>query len=227
VIATRCRLLPPAAWAVLLLLFAGCATPPKLSVGPDPALFARTAAATATKVAGRVALWVPPQVAAMHNVGERPLGASSDLRIPIGRIVEQAVQLALGDALAGGVESVAAMPAAGAGHLATLVLDAVRGVDRSRILWLLPVPILGVIGDTEFDVQVAIDMRLLDAQGRTVWTHRYDSGRAVWQRPAGSGESASAGIVRLTHEAAWRLAQQAVAELREWLEAERLRPREL
>lgn len=209
------------------MLLAGCATPPKLAMGPDLALFPRADATITPKVAGRVALWVPPQVAAMQNVGERPLGVSSDLHIPIGRIVEQAAQLALGDALAGGVEPVAAMPAAGTGLQATLVVDAVRGVDRSRILWLLPVPIFGVVGDAEIDLQVVIDMRPLDAQGRTVWTRSYDGGRVVWKRLPGSGETVNAGIVRLSHEAAWRLALQAVGELREWLEAERVRPREL
>jgi len=211
--------------ALLLVLLAGCAAP--LQVGPDPALFPRSAEATAGKVTGRVALWVPAQVAAAENRSERVLGAGSNLHVPVGRIVEQAARLALGDALSGGVQPVDALPPAGAGVSATLVFDSVRCVDRVRLLWLLPVPYLGVIGDTEIDVQLTFDVRLLDAQGRSVWTRSYDGGRVVWKRPSGSSESADAGIVRLAHEAAWHLSQQAATDLRDWLAAERSKPREL
>jgi len=107
------------------------------------------------------------------------------------------------------------------------VVDSVRCVDRVRLLWLLPVPYLGVIGDTEVDVQMTFELRLLDGQGRSVWTRSYDSGRVVWKRLAGSNESGDAGIVRLAHEAAWRLSQQAATDLRDWLVAERGKPREL
>jgi hypothetical protein len=209
----------------LLLLLVGCATP--LQVGPNPALFPRSAEAPTGQVAGRVALWVPPHVAATENQSDRLLGAGSLMHVPVGRIVEQAARLALGDALSGGVQRVDALPPAGAGYNSTLVLDSVRCVDRVRLLWLLPVPIFGIIGDTEIDVLVAFEMRLLDAQGRTVWTRTYDSGRVVWKRPAGSKESGEAGIVRLAHEAAWRLSQQVATDLRDWLVTERSKPREL
>ena len=211
--------------ALLLALLAGCATP--LLVGPNPALFPRSAEASAGQVAGRVALWVPVQVAATENHSERLLGAGSNLHLPVGRIVEQAARLALGDALRGGVQPVDALPPAGGGVSATLVFDGVHCVDRVRLLWLLPVPILGIIGETEIDVQLTFELRLHDAQGRNVWTRSYDSGRVVWKHPAGSSESAEAGIVRLAHEAAWRLSQQAVTDLRDWLVSERGKPREL
>lgn len=210
---------------LLLLLLAACATP--LPVGPNPALFPRSAKAPMDQVAGRVALWVPAQVAATENHGERLLGARSNLHVPAGRIVEQAARLALDDALIGGAQPVDALPPAAAGYSATLVLDTVRCVDRVRLLWLLPVPIFGIIGETEVDVQLAFDLRLLDARGRSVWTRSYDSGRVVWKRPSGSSEAGDAGIVRLAHEAAWRLSQQMATDLRDWLAAERSKPREL
>lgn len=210
---------------LLPMLLAACATP--LQLGPNPALFARGTTAHMDQVAGRVALWVPAQVAATENHGERLLGGRSNLHVPAGRIVEQAARLALDDALIGGAQPVDALPPAAAGHSATLVFDSVRCVDRVRLLWLLPVPIFGMIGDTEVDVQLAFDLRLLDAQGRSVWTRSYDSGRVVWKRPSGSSESGDAGIVRLAHEAAWRLAQQMATDLRDWLAAERGKPREL
>lgn len=34
-------------------------------------------------------------------------------------------------------------------------------------------------------------------------------------------------LLRLNHEAAWRLAQRALSDLREWVEADRMRPRSL
>ena len=216
---------PPLGAAALLLLVAGCAAP--LQVGPDPAWFGRGEEPTTNKAAGRVALWVPPQVAAAENVSERPLGGDANLHVPVGRIVELAARQALGDVLDGGVQAVASMPAPGAGQSATLVVDTIRCVDRVRVLWLLPMPILGVIGDSQIEVQLTFDLRLIDARGGTVWTRSYDSGTVVWKRPPGRSESLPAGIVRLAHEAAWRLSQQAANDLREWLEAERVKPREL
>jgi hypothetical protein len=52
-------------------------------------------------------------------------------------------------------------------------------------------------------------------------TRTYDAGREVWKPRPRPTEMAEDGIVRLAHEAAWRLAQQAVLDLRQWLEAQR------
>lgn len=82
-------------------------------------------------------------------------------------------------------------------------------------------------GDSELSVQVAFDLRLLDAQGRTVWAQPNDSGRQVWDHPLFGKEQKDDGIVRLAHEGAWRLTQRAVVDLRDWAAGEPLKAREL
>lgn len=204
-----------------LLASAGCASPP--AQGLHPEFFPRAASAPASRVVGRVALLVPSQVAGTMGAMETTLRSGPNERVPIGRIVEEAGLEVLGGALAGGVDSLAQAP--GAGYDATVAVDAVHCVDRTRLLWLLPFPVIGAIGDTRTEVQVTIEVRVLDAQGRTALTRRYDSGPKELKRA--SGEAATAGVVRLAHELTWRLWQYAWGDLREWLAAERNRPREL
>jgi hypothetical protein len=85
-----------------------------------------------------------------------------------------------------------------------------------------------VIGDSEIGARLSFDLSLLDAQGRSVWTRSYDSGHEIYKRPSfWSHERAPDGLVRMAHEAAWRLAQQAIADLRDWIATERNKPREL
>ena len=199
------RLLLDCRWTAtlaLLVLLGGCAVPVQTTT--DPALFPRSATAPASKFAGRVALLVPPQVAGTLAQSEQFGGPRPQL--PIGRIVEQAALLALGDAVSGGVDSLDAAPAANAGYSATLVIESVRCVHRVHVLWIAPIPYLGLVGDSQTDVQVTFELRLLDAQGRTAWTQAYDSGREVWKHPMlRSKESQTEGIVRLAHEGSWRL----------------------
>ena len=54
-------------------------------------------------------------------------------------------------------------------------------------------------------------------------------GHFVWIEPPEGKDSERwpHGIGRLAHEAAWRLSQQALRDLREWLAAERMKPRQL
>jgi hypothetical protein len=138
--------------------------------------------------------------------------------------------MALADALRGGAQRVIEVPAANAGFAATLMIEAVRvehGSERSGGVIVVPVrPFLAP--EWSFFVHLAFDLRLLDAQGRTVWTRTCDGGCEVWKRPSfWSTEQLPAGMVRIAHEAAWRLSQQAVGDLRDWLAAERSKPREL
>jgi hypothetical protein len=214
------------AMMVSMVLLCGCGGLPPLKPfqpPPDPALFPRSSIGPTTKVAGRVALLVPPQVAATLSETKEH---RRDMQLPIGRIVEQAAILAFGEAVSGGIGIVDSPPAAGAGYSATLVIDSVRCVERSRLLWIAPTPI-GIVGDSEISVQVAFDLRLLDAQGRTVWSQAYDSGGLVWDHPLLGKEQKDDGILRLAYEGAWRMMQQAVVDLRDWVAGERLKVREL
>jgi hypothetical protein len=217
----------------LLALLGGCAAPAPHEAAVNLALFAPAASAPDSRHPGRVAMLMPPQVQGTVYLGEKLIGYPSDsrqLRIPSGRIVEQAALTALGDALPGQVEQVSAPPASSDGFKATLVIDAVRFEYHERVQMVLPllIPVVGtLIVISEVDTRLAFDLRLLDAQGHTVLTRTYDGGREIWKAPPETFEWSADGIVRLAHEAAWRLAQQAVRDLRDWLEAERIRPREL
>jgi hypothetical protein len=203
------------AMTVSLVLLVGCGGLPPLKPfqpPPDPALFPRSSAGPTTKVAGRVALLVPPQVAATLSETQEH---RRDMQLPIGRIVEQAAILAFGEAVSGGIGIVDSPPAAGAGYSATLVIESVRCVERYGLQ----------------SVRVTFELRLLDAQGRTVWTQAYDSGSQRMAPALPTNELAIQkmhdDIMRLAHEGAWRLMQQAVVDLRDWVAGERLKAREL
>jgi len=131
--------------------------------------------------------------------------------------------------LQGGAQRVNEAPAAGTGFAATLVIEAVRVEHDSKLLWIMPLPVYPyLIGDSAAYAQLAFDLRVLDAQGRPVWTRTYDSGREIYKRPALlRSETLPVGLVRMAHESAWRLSQQVVVDLRDALAAERSRPREL
>lgn len=181
----------------------------------DQGLFPREAVAPERRIAGRMALRVPPQVRATSYDALPTIRVN--VRLPIGRIVEQAALAALGDAMGG------------AGINATLVIDAVRAEYHRSLSLLIPAPPpLFFIEDYTVDTRLAFDLRLVDAQGRTVWTRTYDTGteivrhESIWKVAA-----TPEGLVRIAHDAAWRLWQQAVADLRDWFAAERNKLREL
>jgi hypothetical protein len=209
----------------LLTLLGGCAS--KYEGAFNAALFPRAAAAADSPTPGRVALLVRPQV--QDLVYEGVNAPASGVRLPVGRIVEEAVLAAVGDALRGGVQRLHEASVAGAGFDATLVIEAVRLGHDDKLSWIVPIPVFPfVMGDRDIYAQLAFDLSLLDAQGRTVWTRSYDGGRELYKRPSfWSSEPLPVGLVRMAHETAWRLSQQAVGDLREWLEAERIKPREL
>lgn len=217
------------AWLVGLVVLAalagGCAT--KYEGAFNPALFPRVPAAAESRAPGRVALLVQPPVQGQVHEGVK--NPATGVRLPVGQIVEQALLAAALDALRGGVERVPQVPPAGAGFDATLVIEAVRADHHSQLSWLIPIPVYPfLIGDTNFYAQLAFDLSLLDAAGRTVWTRTYDSGREIYKRPSfWSNEKLPDGFLRMAHEAAWRLSQQAMTDLRDWLAVERRKPREL
>ena len=209
---------------VLLLLLAPCAGCVTRYEGTfNPALFPREAlAATApdTRVPGRVALLTPPSV--QGQVYESALG----VRLSLGSIAEEALAAAVGDAVRGGVQRVDSVPAASASFAATLVVDAVRAEHIDKLV----LPLLFGFSIREQFSQLWFDLILLDAEGRSVWTRRYDGGRELLKLPLTGnpiGSPIPAALTRMAHETAWRLSQQAASDLREWLVAERNKPRDL
>lgn len=210
---------------VLLVLSGGCASTREGAL--NPAWFPRVAVAPDSRIAGRVALLVTPQVRNTSHDAMRE--ARVNVRLPTGQITEQAGLAALGDAMKGGVQSLEAPLPPRSGAAATVVVDAVRTEVHRRILWMVPVPPpLFVIGDSALETRMAFDMRLIDAQGHTAWTRTYDSGAEVLKHDSiFRNETTPENLARMTHEAAWRLWQQVVADLRDWMAAERNKPREL
>jgi hypothetical protein len=210
---------------LLLTLATGCAT--KYEGGFNPTFFPRAALAPEARQVGRVAVWVRrPAADLVYTVTTRQ--EALGLQVPIGRIVEEAALASVGQTLQGGALLVNEVPVADGGFAATLVIDAVRmELDHEKYTAVLPLPpFITWVGATSG--RVAFDLRLLDAQGRAVWSRTYDSGREDWQRfSVTSGEEVRVAIVRIAHETAWRLSQQVAADVRDWLADERGKPREL
>jgi len=214
-------LLPP------LSLLPGCAT--RRGMPLDTALFPHTTTAPEARLPGRVAVLAPPAVRNLVHEGED--GPARALQMPVGAIVVQAM-LGSADAACSGdaqrLDAPAPAPrAAGAGHVATLVIQAVRVSYHSHVLRFIPLPVLGGLADQEFDARLAVEVTLLDALGGVVWTRSYDDGRQVWAHEWTGQGKVNERLLRLTHEAAWPLAQRALSDLREWVEADRMRPRSL
>jgi hypothetical protein len=205
-----------------LLLLGGCATTYEGQF--DPALVPRGASsAPENRVPGRVALLVPTDLqVTVVAIGQQ-------MRLHAVSIVERTLLAALVDEFRGGADRVDAVPAGGGRYQATLGVDAVRFELSQRLLWYVPLSLLTGISKYESSALLALYLTLFDAQGRAVWTRAYsdDVGRLTWTSPPTDSESLPEGITRLAHEAAWRLSQQAARDLRDWLEAERAKPRKL
>lgn len=193
----------------LALTLAGCAAP--LRVDVDPALFPRGTAATS---ASPIALVVSPQVLAREDASRDAGTPGRSLMLPTGRVVAAAVRSALDDRLGG----------RGAG--AVVAIEAVHFAFDIELLWILPLgPV--PISQSEPVGELAFDAALNDARGTRVWSRHYDTGRQTWKLPWQRGEQGTRAVVQQAHEAAWRLAQNLARDVGDWLDAERLRPREL
>lgn len=204
----------------LLAMLQGCAS---YEGTPNLAWFPPATTAAEDRTPGRVALMVSPQVqASVSAVGQL-------VKLQVGAIAEQAMRAALDDGLQGGVRQVYAAPPPTGGLGATLVIDAVRFEHHERRLWLIWVPPLSQVVRYEASTRLAFDVSLLDAQGGPVWTRTYDddTGRLVWTTPSADSTPLPKDIGRVAHESAWRLAQRASHDLREWMDTERMRPRSL
>lgn len=193
----------------------GCAMPPPpppTPIPPNPKLFTRAPAAAGLRTRGRVALLAKPDVRSTTKM------VAVLFALQIGPMVEQALLLALDEGLQGGVQQVGAMPPAGSAFDAVLELRWVQ-LDLRQHAY------------PPRTVALDFELRVLDGQGRTAWSTIYHDAKDY---PFGEqltlvepGETAMDTEVRLAHEAAWRLAQQVLRDLRAWLKTDRLRPRQL
>lgn len=214
-----------AALLALLGLCGGCAQTVEGKF--DPALFPRAAEAAEGRWLGRVAWVVQPVARDMTYVSAPDMGLS--LRVRAGRIVEQALLVALEDTFRGALQRLDEAPAAGSGFAATLVVEAVHFAYDRKLAWLSPMPIFPyVVGDSDFFFSLSFDVSVLDTRGNTVWRRHYDGGREQWKRPLfWSRETMPDGVTRMAQATAWRLSQQLVADLRAALVEERGKEREL
>ena len=200
----------------------------------ETALFPSVGAAAPVDLAsGRLALIVPPAVLDRAFTGERLRAAlPTAVRVPSGRIVDAALARALQRQFDGGVVPQQAAPAVNSDVVATVAVTDVQFSYDERLRYFIPIPIPlpGMVFVHKFDVslQIGFELQLLDARGRPLWARRYDSGRILWTPPDRmSTEQSPEGVLRLAHEAAWQLAQQAALDVRAWLDAERRQERQL
>ena len=211
--------------ATVLMLLGGCATLPE--VAPDAARFPQEVVIAEGRLPMSVALLVPPKIE------ETAVEIQSQLRLQAGRIVERALPVALRDDVQGAIGPLPAPPALADSYGATLEIVSVRYDYSQSLKWMVPVPLpyafMFAFGEFEASTRLAFDLSLLDAQGRRVWTRTYDDGErlSAWPFPTFEGESWREGIGRFAHEAAWRLSKEVLHDLRGWVTAERMKPREL
>jgi len=216
-------------WVLIALLaLAGCASAPDMA-RVDPGLFPRQPTAQGA-FDGQVPLLTDPTALQTTVVGER-LSSLVQVQVPIGRIVHEASLAAFADAFRGGVQSIDRIGSEPAPLRSPIVAVKVANyVYRDRLLYFIP---LGqfVIEKWQLDVEIAAELRLLDAEGIVLWSAAYDSGIQIYDPPPFSfsepRESRLEGLTRLTHETAYKLMQQAARDVGEWLRNERLRERPL
>jgi hypothetical protein len=115
------------------------------------------------------------------------------------------------------------------GFAAVLRVNEVALKDDESLRYLIPVPVQGIlfITDSDTSMQLSFELQMLDERGRALWTRRYDSGRVLWQRLPHTRELPTDGLVRLAHDTAMQLAEQAGRDVRAWVDSERMKPRQL
>lgn len=230
---------------VLVLLLVGCAQTveqkaeldAKLQVKVDPTLFTGEPVAPEMRLPLKLALLVPPNMAGAWAAlpvapGMWMTSKTEDKtprRLQASSIVEQALLKTLSVTFQGKVTSVASMPSQGDNFDGVLELVSVQfAYDERRLTWFpILIPYLGggLVGQFEASTRLSIQLRLFDAQGRQVWSRDYDDGarQSTWDYPMDSAWLA--GVKRAAHDAAWRLSQLVLLDLREWQAAERVKSR--
>lgn len=214
------------------VMLSGCDT---LVIGKvEPALFPAAVAASAPPLPGRVALEMTPSVRGQMDPGPDMCAVGrARLQLPLGAIVDAALQRQLGAAFAGGALP-AALPLSPAGEAeAALSVTEIRLVLSHKLNWLVPIPVpippfvAAVAASTNYAARLELGLRVTDALGRLLAQTTVESGDVVIERGMWSSEPQMQFCLRLTHQAAWRAAEQAARVMRETLQAERQRERPL
>ncbi len=229
----------PALLAVAMLTGAGCAT---IDGRVDPTMFpAAREAATDRPVPDRppvaVGLALPAPLVAQDYIGER-LGdfMGPRVRVPIGRIVEAAALRALGETFQGAARRTDGDGSrADSGDTADAVaaVVAIRRIEmnyRHELSFFLPIhPAFPSV--RRLTVRLVLDAELRDPAGRPLWSKTLDSGAiepSTPRSPLSSGfEDPRTSVIRLAHQAAWRVLLDLAREARDWIEAEHSRERRL
>lgn len=141
------------------------------------------------------------------------------VQLPLGRIVEAAAMLALGEQF----ESVALGPVDDR-RLSVRISDVTPDLT-SNLFYIIPSP-FGLIERVDITTRLAFRLTVPAPDGSARWSRDHDSGRELlklnpWR------ENLHESIQRAFHEHAVRLMRQAAADLRGWLAQERLRERVL
>lgn len=217
---------------LVALLIAGCATVYEGKL--DPTLFRRSTMAGGTRVNAQIAIVADEALTHFQYQGKTRNGPG--LTIPVGQIVEAAALAALSDEFGRSVARYpnpkAAIDANPSGEALILVVPRPEKfeIHDEYVPLLLPIPNLFLMPiPTRQDVRLTVDWQVLDSNGRLLWTKRYDSGDV--KLPLSRTDDRDAKLeyyfVHLAHEAAYTLMRQAAQDVRNWIEAERLRERAL
>lgn len=233
-----CRSRKPIACALAvgaLLALAGCTSVPD-KADFDPTLLPRQPVETTFD--GRIALLADPAAVEMTVTGERisggkRVGPDAPVQMPIGRIVHESALAAFADTFRGG--ALATERAGAEPGTPTVALRVTHYDYRDRLKYVIPLLIpyggLLILADSQLDLQLVIELRLLDVDGAVLWSNVYDSGLRIWKPPKRPlfepRETHFEGLVRLTHETAFALMCDAARDVGDWLRNERLRERPL
>lgn len=214
--------------AAAVLVVAGCATEPQQGRF-SPALF--PSQATEAAFDGQVAVLADPTSPKLEVLGER-LGDAGPVHVPIGRIVHEASLLAFARAFKGGARPIDRIGGEPATPTPIVTARVVNYVYRDRLQYFIPLLWYGAIEKWQLDVQLVVEVRLFAGDGTMLWSGTFDSGVEIWEPLVDSPipiplESHTEGLLRQTHETAYRLMQRAARDVGEWLRNERLRERRL
>lgn len=200
----------------------------------DPAMFPAAEAASAPPLTGRAALELPPAVRAhMHSGPDMCVAGRSRLQLPLGAIVDAALQRQLGAAFTAGVLPVALPLPANSDATVALSVTEMRLVLDHKLNWVVPIPVpwplfvLPLASSTNYSARLELDLRVTDGLDRVLVQTTVDSGAVVFERGTWTMEGMDQRCLKLTHQAAWQAAAQAARVLRATLQAERQRERPL
>jgi len=214
--------------AAAVFALSGCATEPQKG-SFNPALF--PSQATEASFDGQVAVLADPSSLAHEVLGER-LADAGPVYVPIGRVVHEASLKAFGEAFKGGARSIDRIGGESATPMPIVTVRVVNYVYRDRLQYFIPLLTFGVIEKWQLDVQLVVEVRLLAEDGAMLWSGTFDSGVEICKPLVDSPipvplESHTEGLLRQTHETAYRLMQRAARDAGEWLRNDRLRERRL